>query len=306
MSDRSKSELVCDLGEEELVSRLVAGLPTVSGLLTGPGDDCAVIQSAVAGEELLLFKTDSVVEGVHFEAETDPSLVGRKAICRAISDMAAMGGRPTFCLVTLALDKFREVEEIEGWYRGIRAAAKEYDCMIAGGETTCLPKRGAVISIAMLGVCGRDHCIRRSGGKVGDWIAVTGRLGGSFQSGRHLTFSPRVDEGAWLAKSGFVTAMMDLSDGLGSDLPRLAESSGTGYNLDLESLPRHEHASVEGAITDGEDYELLITVAPEGWKELEAEWRRHFPGCDLTRIGKLAETTEEGLPSGWEHYKEEE
>jgi len=306
MSETGENPSVREWGEEALVSHLLAGLSSAPGVLTGPGDDCAVLESDSKSGDLLLFKTDSVVEGVHFEEGTDAERVGRKALCRAISDMAAMGGRPTFALVTLAVDDERAVSEVAGWYRGIQEAADSFGCAVVGGETTRLPARGALLSVAMLGKVDRNACLLRSGGKVGDFVAVTGRLGGSFASGRHLTFSPRVEEGQWLAKSGSVTAMMDLSDGVGSDLPRLAKSSEVGYAIDLESLPCHDGVPVERAITDGEDYELLLTVSPGAWGCLAEDWGARFPDCELTKIGELTESTDRSLPSGWEHYRNRE
>ena len=303
MSEESDIPILDDWGEEALVSHLVEGLSSHPDLLVGPGDDCAVVEWNPESSEVALFKTDAVVESIHFESGTDPEQVGRKAVSRTVSDIAAMGGTPRFALVTLAVDGGRPVREVEGWYRGIRSAADEYGCVISGGETTKLPARGAILSIAMLGKVDRKSCILRSGGKVGDILAVTGRLGDSFSSGRHLTFTPRLEEGRWLAESGSVRAMMDLSDGLGSDLPRLAAASGTGYEIESLAIPCHESVSVENAISDGEDYELLVAVVPGEWDALKRQWEAHFPHCELTRIGQLSDETDSKLPSGWEHYR---
>jgi len=303
--DESAQETLATLGEEALLARLLALLPSPpadSGLLVGPGDDCAAVETG--GSELLLLKADCLVEGVHFLPGTEPFAAGRKAMNRALSDIAAMGGTPRHALVTLAVDPGRAAAVVEGWYTGLAAAAAAVDCTIAGGETASLPVPGAVISVSLLGTVPRERCLLRNGTRVGDLIAVTGRLGGSFASGRHLDFSPRLEEARWLALHHPPTAAMDLSDGLGSDLPRLvAASGGLGYEVDLESLPRHEGVSPSQAACDGEDYELLLTFPPERFPALARDWSRRFPGLELTPIGRVATETLSPLPSGWEHHR---
>lgn len=293
-----------ETGEEELVRLLVAGLPSSPDLLVGPGDDCAVFEWGGSGNDVGLFKTDCVIEGVHFEAGSDPESVGRKALHRTLSDIAAMGGIPTFALVTLAADRSRSVAEVEGWYRGMVAAAAQCGCVIAGGETSRLPSTGALLSIAMLGRVERDRCLLRDGARIGDQILVTGRLGGSLASGRHLAFSPRMAEGRWIAERAGATAMMDLGDGLGSDLPRLAEASGVGYAIEFDRIPCHDGVTVEQAISDGEDYELLFTLPRDHWERVSVEWSEAFPDCELTRIGQITASIETPLNPGWEHYRE--
>jgi len=295
-----------DLGEEALVARLLSLLPAPppeAGLLVGPGDDCAVVET---GEGILqLLKTDCLVEGVHFLQATEPEAVGRKAMNRALSDISAMGGTPRCALVTLAADAGRPLAEVEGWYRGLASAAAEGGCVVAGGETTTLPQVGAILSVSLFGTVAREGCLLRSGARVGDLIAVTGRLGGSFASGRHLSFVPRLAEARWLAAHRHrPTAAMDLSDGLGSDLPRLAAASGgLGYAVDLESLPRHEGVSPVEAACEGEDYELLLTFAPGGYPELARDWARQFPELELTVIGRIETETGKPLPRAWEHHR---
>ncbi|NNE90399.1 MAG: thiamine-phosphate kinase [Verrucomicrobiales bacterium] len=276
-------------GEDALIDRLKANLATdPDHVIKGIGDDCAVLKTGDP-EIYGLLKTDCVVEGVHFAENTAPEAVGWKAMARVLSDLAAMGGaKPVAALVTVAVEKNRAVSEIEGWYTGFRKAADRYEFSIVGGETTSLPEGGpAMISISMTGEINRESCIFRSGAQIGDLIAVSGRLGDSFESGRHLQFEPRFDLARTAA--GSATAMMDLSDGLAKDLPRLATASGVGFSIDFDKVPLNGECNLEAALTDGEDYELLATFpdsAPAGF----------------TVIGKITETIETPLKGGWDHF----
>ena len=292
---------VADLGEEAVVTRLVARIPPAPEVIAGPGDDCAVVEGKDGGWQLL--KTDCVVEGIHFLSGTDPNLVGRKAMNRVLSDIAAMGGRPAHALVTIAVDAGRSFAEVEGWYAGMIEAAEAAGCGIVGGETSRLPVTGAVITVAMTGAVKPSECVFRSGARPGDLIVVTGRLGGSFASGRHLTFTPRLREARWLVARAKPTAMMDLSDGLGSDLPRLVAASGVGYRIDEASLPCHDGVTAVAAVRDGEDYELLMTFSPDTFRDLPSEWREAFPEVGLTVIGEVTAATEGAIDRGWEHYR---
>lgn len=292
---------VADLGEEAVVSRLVAMIPPACGVIAGPGDDCAVVESGSGIWHLL--KTDGVVEGVHFLPGTEPVRVGRKAMNRVLSDVAAMGGRPAHALVTIAVEAGRSFAEVEGWYAGMVAAAEDGGCCIVGGETSRLPVTGAMITVAMTGTVDPAHCVFRSGAKPGDLIAVTGKLGGSFPSGRHLTFAPRLRESQWLVAHAKPSAMMDLSDGLGSDLPRLVAASGVGFRIDEASLPCHDGVSTEDAVRDGEDYELLMTFPPDTFRDLPAKWGDVFPDLALTVIGEITGSMTDSIVRGWEHYR---
>ncbi len=296
-------------GEDALVSLLVSKAPGNASLLEGPGNDCAVVRRDERWDTLL--KTDAVVEGIHFAADTPPELIGRKALARAVSDVAAMGGEPEHALVTVMAHPDRSVEQLKGVYRGIGALAEEFGISVAGGETTALPCDGLALSIALMGRVERGLAWRRDTAAPGDLIAVSGRLGGSFDSGRHLLFRPRVRLARLLQRLGpRPTAAMDLSDGLGSDLPRLARASGCGFHIDESALPLHEGATPRQGISDGEDYELLLTFRASDRERLDAFLARaEFDGENaeadfpsLTVIGCMtAETTPE-LPSGWLHF----
>lgn len=297
-------ETLGGLGEEDLVRRLVARLPSGGKeVVAGPGDDCAVIDRG--GDRLLLLKTDCVVEGVHFLPGTDPLRVGRKAMNRALSDIAAMGGRPLHALVTLLSGKDRSVAEVEGWFAGIGEAAAAAGCSVVGGETASAPGNAGALSIALVGEVERELCLYRSGANAGDAILVTGRLGGSFPSGRHLDFSPRLVEARWLAGQHQPSAAMDLSDGLGADLPRLAAASGVGYEIDPASLPLNEGATIEHAVSDGEDYELLLTIPESELDALLPAWAGTFPELPMTRIGTIVDETRQPLIHGWEHFRKD-
>ena len=298
------AERLRDIGEDALIDRLVGGLPHGPEVVVGPGDDCAVMRTADPDVYALL-KTDCLVEGVHFEAGTDPERVGWKALCRSLSDIAAMAGKPVAALVTLAVSAEREVATVEGWYRGIARAAERYGVSVVGGETSSLPAsmEAAFLSIMLTGEVTRERCLLRSGARVGDLVAVTGRLGGSFASGRHLDFTPRLGEAAWLAEHLRPTSMMDLSDGLARDLPRLARASGdVGWRIDLDALPCHEGCDAMSALGEGEDYELLLTLDREESWELSESWKKEFPDVPLTLIGEITETVETPIEGGWEHF----
>lgn len=287
-----------DIGEDELIRRLVALVPTAASA-EGPGDDCAVVDSG--GERLQLLKTDALVQGVHFLKEADARAVGWKAVARVISDFAAMGGVAERFLVTVALPGSMEVEWIEGFYLGMGDCMKAHGGVLAGGETCRVPQgSAAVISVAATGSVERGTEVLRSGGAPGDEIWVTGRLGGSL-AGKHLSFTPRVEEAKWLASNFKPTAMMDLSDGLAKDLGRMARASGCGFRLEIERVPVSEGCTIEEALEDGEDFELLLST-PQGMNE--RKWRERFPSLELTKIGILVPEGEgENLAGGWDHFR---
>ena len=160
-----------------------------------------------------------------------------------------------------------------------------------------------MISVSLCGSVERGRCILRSGGKPGDALFVTGRLGGSIR-GKHLRFEPRLAEGRWLASNFKPRAMMDLSDGLAADLPRLAEASGCGFSIDPDAIPRSRGCTTAEALSDGEDYELLFALPRNRATALGRDWPGAFPKLDLTRIGSLAPRgiAEPDLRGGWKHF----
>ena len=280
------------LNETELIQRLTQELPADSSVLTGPGDDCAVLDWS--GSKLL-FKTDAIVEGIHFERDTPPEAIGRKALARALSDIAAMAGTPTHALITLGVHAEMEPSLIEAVYQGLRNCAREHHVNIVGGETTSLSQ--LTLSISLIGKASKP--ILRTGSAVGDAIFVSGELGGSL-AGHHLNFTPRLKEARWLSDQDIVLAMIDLSDGLATDLRHLL-SDQTGAELLTRALPIRRAATERAranprgtpallaALTDGEDYELLFTVSSKDAVPLLDGWKSAFPETPLHCIGKITD-----------------
>lgn len=280
------------LSETELIQRLTQDLPADSSVLTGPGDDCAVLNW---GGSKLLFKTDAIVEGIHFERDTPPKAIGRKALARALSDIAAMSGTPTHALITLGVHAEMEPSLIEAVYQGLRDCAREHHVNIVGGETTSLSQ--LTLSISLIGRASKP--ILRTGSAVGDAIFVSGELGGSM-AGHHLNFTPRLKEARWLSDQDIVHAMIDLSDGLATDLRHLL-SDQTGAELLTRALPIRRAAkerardnpsgktALLAALTDGEDYELLFTVSSKDAVPLLDGWKSAFPETPLHCIGKITD-----------------
>lgn len=287
-------------GEDRLVAELIRNLPTRKDVRVGAGDDCAVIGPARAKRWQLL-KTDVVIENVHFLPGEKPHRVGWKALCRAISDIAAMGGEPEHALITVAASPDRTVKYLHNLYEGLRAAAERFGVAIVGGETSSSPS-ALFLNVALTGSVERKYCVLRSGGKAGHRLYVTGQLGGSIR-GKHLDFIPRLEEAQWLVRNTRVRAMMDLSDGLGADLPRLAEASGCGFQLDELSVPRSRGCTLAQAMGDGEDFELLFAIAPSDTAGLESAWRQRFPDLRLTCIGQLTKPSESSTSTdGYDHF----
>lgn len=286
--------------EDDLLNLIRKELPLDdASVIIGSGDDCAVVQIE---QKNLVLKTDATIEEIHFTHQDDLSDVGWKALCRPISDFAAMGATPQYALITVAAPTSWKKENWLQLARGFGKAARAFGVIVVGGEMARSPEK-LFLSITITGSAG-PSIILRSGAQPNDLICVTGKLGGSLKSGRHLTFTPRLAEGQWLATQKGIRSMMDLSDGLGSDLPRLARASGCSFILEKEKIPCHAGCSVEEAISDGEDYELLFTVAPEAWSALQKKWKQLFPNLSLTCIGKMLppNNASSPLPSGFDHW----
>jgi thiamine-monophosphate kinase len=297
-----------DLGEDLLLHQLLPRLWLAKGVVNGPGDDCALVEIR-DHQNFLVLKTDCIVASVHFLPTANAADVGWKAMMRPLSDFAATSAVPQFALVTLIAPEQTKVEWVKGLYRGLRGAAKRFNVSIVGGEMSSTPGPTA-ISVSVVGFVERDRCVSRRGGKVGDDLFVTGRLGGAVKQ-KHLQFIPRIVESRWLTRNFPIHAMMDLSDGLGADLPRFAEASRVGFAIETENLPLTRGATINSAISEGEDYELLFAISPGDRNRLEREWRKKFQKLPLTRIGRLNPKSESAsggrnqkLPGGYLHFQQ--
>jgi thiamine-monophosphate kinase len=292
------------LGEDRLLHKILLHFPRGRKVFAHAADDCAVIETPGTNKYLVL-KTDCVVEGVHFVRGTNAPDVGWKAMMRPLSDFAAASALPQFALITLIVPQKTNVAWLGELYRGLRRAANRFKVRIVGGETSST--RGPIaISVSVVGFVERTRAVSRRGGKSGDVLFVTGRLGGALKQ-KHLKFIPRIAESRWLTRNFSIHAMMDLSDGLGADLPRFARASRVGFNVDLENLPLTRGATTTDAICEGEDYELLFAISARDRNRLEREWRRKYPKLLLTRIGGLTSqsaTRNTQLPRGYMHFQQ--
>jgi thiamine-monophosphate kinase len=342
--------------EAELIKRIAGAIPSKSvgpggggvssrgGLRLGIGDDAAVI--ATGGRTDWVVSCDAFLEGVHFLGEKHPAdSVGYKSLVRAASDLVAMGATPRLFLLTLALPARRSGAWLNRFLEGMSRAARELDMRLAGGDTSGSPT--VSISITVLGEVASGKAVTRSGARPGDIIYVSGRLGGA-QLGLelvenngpralkrilkdqfglikpHLYPKIRVALGAWLGRRGVASAMMDISDGLSTDLARLCAASGVGARLCAERIPcvaipggiakqigKLKLDPLEMALNGGDDYEILFTVPLRRAKRF-----RGAPGFrEIAAIGEIErgkQITIEGAdgrarrlhPRGWDSFRE--
>jgi thiamine-monophosphate kinase len=310
-----KNARVHDLGEFGLIRELRDAIGLARGsVVVGIGDDCAVLRGSDP-DKYLLYTCDPVVEGVHYRPTDRPRQIGWKAMARNLSDIAAMGGLPLWAVVSVGLRRNTDARWVKELYVGLSAAARKFGCQIVGGDTTHV-KHEQFIVVALVGEVERSRMTPRSGSRVGDSIFVTGTLGGS-RRGKHLTFTPRIKEARWLVGNFPVHAMIDLSDGLSSDLQRSVEASrpGTGFEIHAAEIPiaRAARGSLAAALNDGEDFELLFTIDPRHVTALRQKWARQFP-LELTEIGRVVRSREKVTiisldgsrkplaPAGYDHF----
>ncbi len=290
------------LGEDRLLAELLPALRRSRDVVLPAGDDCAIVRSPRG--RLVVLKCDSVVETVHFQKRAKPRAVGWKAMMRPLSDFAAVSALPRFALVTLMARPSTDRNWVRKVYVGLTDAAARFGVEIVGGETSRTPGPLA-LSVSVFGYVEEGRWVSRGGGKAGDHLFVTGRLGGSLR-GRHLTFVPRIAESRWLTANFRIHAMMDLSDGLGADLPRLAAASKVGFEIETKLLPVSPGSTPDQAISDGEDHELLFAIPANESERLLKKWRRRYPRLPLTRIGHLERRRvgfKQKLPGGYVHFK---
>jgi thiamine-monophosphate kinase len=312
------------------ISSLAAAKNRKTQATLGIGDDAALWSPKHGGH--LILTCDWFLEGTHFLPDDDPAdAVGWKCLARAVSDIAAMGGRPRCFLLSLALPTTLTGKWLSGFLRGLRRAERTLGCELVGGDTTRWDR--VLISVTVVGEVSAANAVLRSGAQPGDAIYVSGTLGEAELGlrmlrskskiavrnaaiGKHLYPRPRVELGQWLAGKGLASAMMDLSDGLSTDLARLCAASGVGVRIEDESLPVTSlvasREAKELALHGGDDYELMFTVP----KNKEKSLPRRFKGLPLTRIGEITRErkvlrTHGGktapLPSGgWDPFRESE
>lgn len=310
-ADRSVS------GEDGVLRRIRKSISEVgipkSGLHLGMGDDAALFQPAKGCEAILT--CDWFLEGTHFLRDVHPpDAVGWKCLARALSDIAAMGGVPRCFLLSLALPATHTGRWLDGFLRGLGRASRRFQCVLAGGDTT--RRKETLINVSVVGEIRSGKALLRSRAKPGDVLFVSGRLGEAElglrlirRSKRRLNFrdpllrkhlysEPRLALGQFLAEKRLVSAMMDLSDGLSTDLPRLCAASKVGARIHAVQIPAvlpRQHAGtarqnpLQLALHGGDDYELLFTVPKKRLEQLP----RSYQGTPLTAIGEI--TKERGL-----------
>ncbi|MFL5343001.1 MAG: thiamine-phosphate kinase [Gemmataceae bacterium] len=256
--------------------------PAAARVRIGPGDDCAALDW---GSAPCLVTTDVLLEGRHFIlSEAGPRRVGRKAMAVNLSDIAAMAGRPVAAVVGVALPKPGGRKLAEELYLGLRESADEFDTVLVGGDTNSWDGP-LVVSVTLLGEATGRGPVTRGGAKAGDWMLVTGALGGSL-AGKHLDFTPRVREALQLHSLVGLHAMIDISDGLAADVHHICEESRCGAVLRAEAIPLSLAAkSLDSALGDGEDFELAFAVSPADGERLLRE--QPVPGIRLAHIGEF-------------------
>lgn len=299
--------------ELEMLERIRRKVPAArrSGIVAGIGEDCAVVRVRNSNEDYI-YTTDLLLENVHFRRTNHTAAeVGHKALARGLSDIAAMGGTPRLCLLSLGLPGWAVPRWVDGFFRGLLCLADQTGTVLAGGDLAHSDR--LVCDVVVAGAVPRGKALRRDGARPGDAIYVSGLLGGSalgLETGRgaawrrHLRPEPRLELGVFLRGKLRVTAAMDLSDGLSVDLHRLCHESGVAATID-RPLPVFHGASLEHALDGGEDYELLFTARPR------VRVPDRFGTLPLTRIGSIrkgrpGEVTFFGWrlpPRGYDHFR---
>jgi thiamine-monophosphate kinase len=282
----------------------------------GIGDDMAEVR--VASDATVLITTDMLLDGTHFDLATATlEQVGYKAMATSLSDCAAMATVPLAAVAAVGLPSGFGSSQLKELHAGITRAADKYHCPLVGGDITSWRGDGRfAVNVTMLSRRAGHPPVRRNGAQAGDIICVTGSLGGSgFR--RHLEFEPRVEEALKIAGRVTIHAMMDISDGLSTDLNRICTQSGVGAILDAASIPVSDDAGrrpdpLDSALNEGEDFELLFTVAPAQWDLLRGQWHQAVP---ITQIGDVTQGAgmqirmadgrlTELMPGGYDHLSD--
>jgi thiamine-monophosphate kinase len=297
---REKLSVLGEFQFIEAIRRAFAGVG--EGGIVGIGDDCAVLPTG--GDEALVVTTDMLVEGVHFlRHATSARELGAKSLAVNLSDIAAMGARPVASLLSIALPAECRGERAQEFMEGYREMSLLHGVALVGGDTTA-SRAGIAINVVAIGRAAPERLKYRSGARVGDIVVVNGVLGESaaglrdILAGRldtphahiHRNPTPQVSEGEWLGGRAEVHSMLDLSDGLASDLGHILRASGVGASVELGAIPTP--VSIEDAVTGGEDYKLLFTVAPESFASIAADYLARF-GEPLYPVGRITDAPPE-------------
>ncbi|MFO7871793.1 MAG: thiamine-phosphate kinase, partial [Kiritimatiellia bacterium] len=249
-----------DIGEVNALKRITSGLEQTARVIEGPGDDCAVIRADDGSRHDLLLTSDPVIMNTHFTPETPPAAVGRKAVGRVLSDIAAMGGEPLSVLFDISAKAETPVSFLQEVYGGAASLGRKFGISVAGGDLS----RGESLEIHAfaVGKVPRGGAVLRSGARAGDVIMATGVLGGSSR-GKHIDFLPRVNEGIWLRQGRWISSLIDISDSPARDITHIAEASAVGAEIEIARLPVSKDAALMAdgkkasrhALYDGEDFE---------------------------------------------------
>jgi len=276
--------------EDAFLQRLFTRMPAANDdVAVPPGDDCAALR--LGDDRLLLIAVDQVVGDKHYvrggPQPTAPNAVGRKLLARNLSDIAAMGGIPRHCLITVAVAPKPDQDWHDRFFDGVFGLAEQFDMDVLGGDIAAAP----VDDVATLTILGDVPCAEvclRSGAQAGDRLFATGTFGDSLGSGHHLSFTPRCAEGRWLAHGGWTRTMIDVSDGLLLDAARVCRASGVGLTLRTHAIPRRSSdTTLDHALRDGEDYELLAAVPARRAGDLLRDWP--FPETPLACLGEFTD-----------------
>jgi thiamine-monophosphate kinase len=273
--------LITKLGEFGLIERFRKSIKLDKSVIKGSGDDCAVL--AFDKDKYQLFTCDMLVEGIDFYHNENPYLIGRKALAVSISDIAACGGTPCYCLVSLALPKDSHLNFVDKLFKGMLDLANRYKINIVGGDLS--RAKALSIDVSMLGMVEKKNLVLRNGAGIGDIICVTGSLGGSIR-GKHLRFIPRLKEARFLAENFSIHSMIDISDGLVQDLGHILKASKKGAIIYEDLIPINKAARGLGdALYSGEDFELLFTLSRQEAQKLLTKNRKDFrPLGEITQL----------------------
>ena len=291
------------LGEFGIIDKIRRATRTDASVLKGIGDDTAVLRGDA--KNVILFTTDMLIEGRHFLLNKASAYeIGWKSMAVNVSDIAAMGGLPTHAVAAVGLPGKLSAHFIDELYKGMRAVAARFKINLVGGDTNRADK--LILSVAMLGKA--KKAVLRSGAKANDVIFVSGALGGSYRSKRHLRFVPRVKESQFLVNKFKINAMMDISDGLASDIHRLTEESKVGALIYKEQIPVNRGATFKQALGEGEDFELLFTTSPGEAVKIARHKNFHVVGQIVNKKKgvRIADVSGKSRPlsaKGFDHFR---